>query len=129
MGITGEMILDTRREKENEQYPIKYRLTYKRKSIYFNTGLNLSEDDWTIIETARKKAVKDTKEKIQSFAMFIKKHCDELCREGKFSIETLNQRLGKGSTSNIFELFANKVEKLKNEGKVGTAGMVLLFIK
>jgi len=45
-GITISSILDSRSGNKNNEYPIKIRVTYKRKRIYYSTGKKLCLQDW-----------------------------------------------------------------------------------
>ena len=46
MKPTTAIVLDTRRAKSNERYPVKLRVTYLRKQKYYSTGIDLSEGDY-----------------------------------------------------------------------------------
>jgi len=45
-GISAAIILDTRRMKENDSYPIKYRIIHERKQYYICTGFYANEEAW-----------------------------------------------------------------------------------
>lgn len=43
---TTNIILDTRRKKDDGTYPVKLRITFQKKSQYFNTDISLTEKDF-----------------------------------------------------------------------------------
>lgn len=44
---TTSIVLDTRRKLSDDTYPVKLRVTYQRKRLYYNIGYSLTEDDFT----------------------------------------------------------------------------------
>jgi len=44
--VTTATILDTRRKKQNGVYPLKLRITYKRKQKYYSIGIDLTKQDY-----------------------------------------------------------------------------------
>lgn len=45
-GITVATILDTRRPKNTDLYPVRIRVTYRRKVQYYPTGKDLTPEQW-----------------------------------------------------------------------------------
>ncbi len=120
-GITIATILDTRLQKERDCYPIKYRLIFQRKLCYYKAGFDMSLDEWQRLPKTKDKTLITTRRLIENGFNSIVENVIELVDDNKFSFENLNNRLGKGNTSDIFELFNNKINKLKENGKIGTA--------
>jgi integrase/recombinase XerD len=56
--VSATVIHDTRRIKKNNLFPVKYRVTFLRKQVYFPTGIDLSLPDWQRLSTARGKELK-----------------------------------------------------------------------
>ncbi|MFO7923127.1 MAG: Arm DNA-binding domain-containing protein, partial [Bacteroidales bacterium] len=52
--VHGAIIHDTRREKKDETYPVKFRITHQRQRIYFKAGYDLTVEEWNILPTSRK---------------------------------------------------------------------------
>jgi len=59
-------ILDRRRENKESMYPIRYRVTHKRKQVYYNSGYSCTLEDWETLETSKsheksklRKSIKD----------------------------------------------------------------------
>ena len=88
--VSTAIILDTRRAKNDGTYPVKLRITYERKRVYYPTGENLSQEDFDKAMGERPRAEhKDRSiqfaamesravEIIQSMATFSFKSFDEL---------------------------------------------------
>lgn len=53
MSATINIILDTRRIKKNDKYPIKLRVTFDRISEYYQTIFDLSKDDYDKLSASR----------------------------------------------------------------------------
>lgn len=47
------IIQDTRREKKNKTYPVKIRITYERKQVYYPTRFDLTVDDYNKLFTPK----------------------------------------------------------------------------
>ena len=61
--VTTAIFLDTRRSKKGNIYPVKLRVTYKRKSQFYKTEFSLTKSDFKIITTTAnpKGELKDVK--------------------------------------------------------------------
>ncbi|MBD0296806.1 MAG: site-specific integrase [Flavisolibacter sp.] len=53
MSATISIILDTRRMKKTEKYPVKLRVTFQRVPEYYQTIFNLSKDEWEKLSASR----------------------------------------------------------------------------
>lgn len=53
MSATIAIILDTRRMKQTEKYPVKLRVTFQRAPEYYQTVFDLSKDDWEKLSASR----------------------------------------------------------------------------
>ncbi len=120
-GVTGTLYQDTRREKKDNVYPIKYKVTYKRERVYYSTGVNLSKEDFENVEKSKKKAFIKTFEQLLTFKDKIEYHLDTLIKTDGFSFDALNKRLGKGADNNILTFFDNKILNLRETGQVGNS--------
>jgi hypothetical protein len=56
-GVIGTLFHDTRKVKQNAKYPVKYRVTYGRNRHYYLSGIDLSTDDFLLIETTKKEVL------------------------------------------------------------------------
>ena len=53
MSTTTSIILDTRRVKKTEKYPVKLRVTFQRATEYYQTVFDLSKDEWQKLPASR----------------------------------------------------------------------------
>jgi integrase len=53
MSPTIAVILDRRREKQSEKYPVKLRVTFERVTKYYQTTFDLSKQDWEKLPASR----------------------------------------------------------------------------
>ncbi len=120
-GVTGTLYLDIRREKKDNVYPVKYKVTFQRARIYYSTGINLSVEDFANIEKSKKKSTIKTFEQLLSFKNKVEEQIDSILKIGGFSFDTLNKRMGKGTDNNIFTFYENKIQELINSGQLGTS--------
>jgi integrase/recombinase XerD len=128
--VSATLIHDTRQIKKNDLYPVKYRVTFMRKQVYFPSGIDLSMPDWQRLPTAKGKELKLQRELIQAGFEKIKMHIKELCKSDQgFCLEQLNTRLSRGMKNSIITAFYNKVETLKKDGRLGTSDCYLYSAK
>ena len=120
-GVTGTLYQDTRREKKDNVYPIKYKVTFQRERVYYSTGVNLSKEDFGNLEKSKKRAFVKTFEQLLSYKDKIEEHLDALIKVGGFSFDALNKRLGKGAENSILTFFDNKLQTLRVAGQIGTS--------
>lgn len=118
--VKAAIILDVRRPRVSGLYPIRYRVTYNRKSVYFPC-MDLTGEDWDKLPTARGKELVRTREIVQSGFKTITQNIEELYRNEGFSLEGLAKRLSKGRKDSILTSFNNKIEEFKRTGQIGSA--------
>jgi len=53
MSVTVSIILDTRRMKQSNKYPVKLRVTFQRVPEYYQTVFDLSKDEWEKLPASR----------------------------------------------------------------------------
>jgi integrase len=120
-GVTISIVYDTRRTKEDLTFPVKIRVTHLRDSFYYSSGINLTEDEWKILPTTKKKSLIDTRELIQLAFDKVKHHVIELTQNEGFSFAGLNIRLKSGKQNSVISEFISKIDMLEKEGRPGTA--------
>ncbi len=123
--VRAAIILDTRRERKRKRkktgdYPIRYRVTFNRDSVYYPC-MDMSLKDWEALPTARGKELVKTRVIVQSGFETIKNHIKEMVQGEGFSLAGLNQRLNRGSKNSITVAFENKILQLTKAGQIGTA--------
>jgi integrase len=118
-GISVISILDTRRKLDSNLYRIRIRVIYHRQVKEYNTGKELSEDDWKELSVSRRPGLRSVRDDLQSSFDNIVNAVKEL--SDGFSFDALNLRLGVGSTNTFNSVFQTRIDKLYLEGRIGTA--------
>ncbi len=129
---TVAIFLDTRRIKKDFTYPVKLRITYGRVPKYYNIGVDVTEENFDLVENASKlKAIKDLD--LRRSLNTIKVKCNsietkatDLIKEmDEFSFELFEDKFFKKSTPRnkveLFEYFEKHIDKLMKEERIGTA--------
>lgn len=120
-GITLNAILDTRRVKEDLVFPVRFRVTYNRQSFYYVSGIDLTEEQWAIIDTTKKRDLIETRGLIQMGFDKVKFNIIEMAKEEGFSFAGLNQRLKRNKQNSVFVELLARIERLESEQRPGTA--------
>ncbi|HLR37533.1 MAG TPA: Arm DNA-binding domain-containing protein [Chitinophagaceae bacterium] len=119
--VSLKMILDTRRKKASDEFPIKLRITHNRRRKYYGVGYDVAPREWEMItrDTAKgklrklkhmlndiEKDAQETSESIHpfSFSQFEKEFFDN-----KITFQTLEA---------AYDFY---IEKLKKNNQYGTA--------
>lgn len=121
--ITGAVILDTRRAKGNTEdvYPVRYRITFKRKARYYKSGYDATPAEWNNLPESRKNEQKEKRALIKSGFDIIEDHVKEI--KDVFSFDALNRRLGRGKMELVSSAFDARITELNASGQVGTASI------
>ena len=116
------IVLDTRRAKADNTYPVKLRVTFERKQKYYPTNKNLTIAEFDRVMTGKRHSEpeKETKYSIEAFE---KKAIDII--DGLpfftwaiFEKQYSTNRAAKGT---IEAAFTDYIDSLKDEGRIGTA--------
>jgi len=118
--ISIKTVLDTSTTKKNGLYPIRVRVIKNRKIKYYNTGQELSKDDWEKLPSTRDPKLVRVRNIIKSSYELILKNIEELSAKGQFSYDLLKIRLGRTSGDTINNMFKVRIEYLRKEGQIGT---------
>ncbi|MGE0089442.1 MAG: tyrosine-type recombinase/integrase [Bacteroidales bacterium] len=119
--ITGSIIIDIRREKDNGLYPIRYRITFNRKQVYYKSGYDATKREWKILPTTKTRKLIEKRELIKSGFEIIEDHVKQI--KDSFSFEVLNRRMGRGKAELVSVAFDSKILDLNKSGQVGTASI------
>jgi len=123
-GVSLTLIRDTRYKDTLEACPIKWRVTYQRKSTYYLSGINLLQNEWEILSDSRKPAIKEYRETLQNhYDEVLKKIIKDLAEKGIFSFDLFNVRLGKSTGNDLKQAFNAKIKKLVDNDKIGNASI------
>jgi integrase len=121
MKAIASMFLDTRRANFEGKYPLKLRIGYNRDRRYYGTDYHFGEKEWTeqINGIKPRIEIKLIKEKIDSVLKKAETIIDEM---EYFSFEEFERKFFRKNTSNdLPSYFDNYINKLKKEGRIGTA--------
>jgi integrase len=129
---TVAIFLDTRRIKKDFTYPVKLRITYGRVPKYYNIGVDVTKENFDLIENASKlKALKDFDLRRSLNTIKVKfnsietKATDLIKEMDGFSFElfedTFFNKVTPRKKVELFEYFQKLIDKLVNEERVGTA--------
>lgn len=119
-GITVAAILDTRRERSSGGYPVKIRVTYRRMRTYFNTGKNLSIEEWDRLNTTRLHTLLDIRKDIENSFDLVKAAVKDLSDRGDFSIVAINNKMRYISDTTLNACFESKINDLSNANRINT---------
>jgi integrase/recombinase XerD len=125
-GITGSVILDTRRKVKSKSkevfYPVKFRVTHKRYQIYFNAGFNFTEGQWKEINS---KVIKDkhknTLKLLKAGLKEVEDSINAILTIGDYSHDKLRRVLKKGRKEYINDAYEARIFELTRKGQIGTA--------
>ena len=132
---TTSLFHDTRREKSDETYPVKLRLTLKGKRRYFSIpNVSVSKSDFeklTDKHIPREKTLKTKRSDVLEF----KHEADEYIRECKiFSFTSFNQEFIKKRSpgklpNDVFVFFESYIADLNSEDRLNTAESYFYALK
>ena len=120
-GVSVILILDTRREKMDGNYPVKVQVIQKGKQRYYSTGKTLSVEEWNTLAESKTIILSDIRRDLENSFSYIKTNVESLISEHEFTFEALNIRLGKGFADKLLgTAFQAKIEMLLNENRIGS---------
>lgn len=121
-GAKTAIILDTRKIKKDQTYPVKLRITYDRKQQYYPTPYDLTETDFERVMFNKRLTDPDKKLKIKISAFESKAiviiNDLQLFTWHLFEKHYLTNR---GVKDSIYSAFEDYATKLREAGQIGTA--------
>ncbi len=114
-------VQDTQRKKQSGLYPIKIQIVHNRIQRYYNTGKELSADDWAVLSETKSKKLISIRSDIKNSFEKVENVVRELVEEGDFSLDMLNVRLGKCTNDTINMAFKAKIDGLVEVGAIGNS--------
>lgn len=123
--VNVAIVYDTRRAKEEIYFPVKYRVTFNRKQVYY-PSMDLTEEEWSELLEAwnkaiRKKELKRIKDLVSAGFKRITDIVDDLAEKEGFSLERLDARLSGGIKDSIYSAFDDRIASLTKDGKIGSS--------
>lgn len=120
MKPTTAIILDTRRPTKDNKYPLKLRVTFNRVRRYYGIDVRLSEDDWNRLHG--KKPRKDILKIRANMDRIIAEVDDVIVKLTSFSFDQFEREYFKrGVKTDVVAAFKAYIEKLTEQGRIGTA--------
>ena len=115
------VIPDTRKAKQNGNFPLRLRISRRKDRFYFPIGIDCSIDDYNRATAAKPRTdVKELRIKIDAIVKVAEKIIDEM---PSFTTELFRQKFYNvpSSTDNLFSLFERVITEIRKEGRIGTA--------
>ncbi len=134
MRATASIILDTRRKKKNNKYPLKLRITYGKKSRYVNVQEDLTEREFEIMLIIRDKRHPNlkgldltTKRNLETIRIktdqFIAKAEIIILGQKRFNLDNFKSKFleDEASRQSVFTYFDKEIKRALNKDKIGSA--------
>lgn len=122
-GVSVLTTQDTRRKKQSGLYPVKIQVVYNRIQRYYNTGKELSTEEWATLSTSKSPKLMAIRSDVKNSFEKVENTVRSLLEEGNFSFDNLNIRLGKSAGDTLNTAYKNKINSLNESGAVGNAGV------
>ena len=119
-GVTVAAVIDTSHPKKNGLFPVRIRVTYRRRLCYYTTGKDLTAEEWEILPATKARALVAVRKDIESSYQIVRAAVEELAASGGFSLDALNNRLKGAASDTVNTMFRAKIEELKKVGRVGS---------
>ena len=120
-GITVAPVIDTSHPKKDGLYPVRIRVTYRRKLCYYTTGKDLTPEEWEMLPTTKARTLVAVRKDIESSYQIVRAAVEELAASGGFSLDILNNRLKGAAADTVNTAFRAKIDELEKVGRVGSA--------
>lgn len=121
MNVTTKLVLDTRRVKSNNKYPVKIRVFFLRRFRDYKTSYDLSKEEFINASSARpNKYMRDI---IIELNALLSKANGIIKGLSIFSYEHFEKRFYviQNDAQNIFAIFKSYIEELEKVKRIGTA--------
>ncbi len=116
------IILDTRRKKANKTYPVKLRVTYLRKQIYYPSRFDLLKEDFDKLFSPKPR---DQYKKILLELISIENKAKGIIDElkGNFTWKAFDAKFLKKQSdwNSVFANYADCIKKLREDNRIGNA--------
>ncbi|ANI89102.1 hypothetical protein A9P82_07245 [Arachidicoccus ginsenosidimutans] len=119
--IDCKVILDKRRESKNHTYPLRMRLTFKRKRKYYSITTKLTEEDWNILNS---ESVKGQLRKIRNDIAKVEETAKDVIKSiPAFSFKEFEERFFNKRTKEEYLsfYFSEYIQTLRKNEQVKTA--------
>jgi integrase len=132
--FSGVKVALTRKIKKSDlgkAQPVYWRVTFKRKQVYYYTGLKYHDSEWDDFINRKLQKHKETKVDIKVyFENNIKPIIKDLVLNSSFSFEAFEAMLyNQNSNSTVNNAFENKITSLEENNKIGNASIYISTLK
>ena len=100
-GVTGMILYDTRRTKEETKHPVRFRITHKREVTYISPGYYFTPDEFERLPGTREAQLTKQRRAIEDQFTAIKNIIRDIIENGDYSHNKLKSILGRGDTDII----------------------------
>lgn len=126
-GVKVSLVRKKRGKKDEYENPIYWRITYRRKQVYYFTGFKFDKAEWYDFINHNLKKHKEIKESLQKyFELTLRPIVDQLAANNSFSFEEFDNHLfsyGYDQKVSVNEIFKFKIDTLKSQYKIGNASI------
>lgn len=125
-GVTGVSFLDTRREKKSGKFPVKFRITFQRKTLLYRANIDLTTDEWLSVTDPKDKNhntlfAKRMRKLIDEGIETIQMHVRSINEMQSFTFDKLDKRMGKLSKSDLIKTYDQLISENIENKKFNTA--------
>lgn len=128
-GVSVLTIQDVRRKKQSGLFPIKIQIVHNRVQRYYNTGKDLSIEEWEKLATSKSRQLIHIRSEIKNSFEKVESVVRSLVEEGNFSFDNLNIRLGKCANETLNMAYKNKINSLNRGRGDWKFRNILLFLQ
>jgi len=130
-GVRIYLFHENRYTNKNTLRTVKLVAYFGAKSKYFPTGIKMSADEWKEMPTTKKKDLVEKRKVLETTFYKFKGLVDTLLEKNSFSLDNLSQNLESKSSKSILvkDCFQKKIDALKDNKQIGTAGLYELALK
>lgn len=122
-GVSVLTTQDTRRKKHSGLYPVKIQVVFNRVQRYYNTGKELSQEEWATLSSTKSPKLMAVRSDIKNSFEKVENTVRTLVEEGSFSFDNLNIRLGKCVGDTLNTAYKNKINSLIETGTIGNSSV------
>ncbi|WP_229312371.1 site-specific integrase [Larkinella punicea] len=128
---TAAIVLDTRRKKTDDTYPLKLRITYQRVRKYYRIGIDLTEPIWLEVEDKSKtrRELREIRERLSAFQSRAEQTIKGI---ENFDFDSFEASYFQNFTENVKEkalrndivpAYSRYIKQLEEEGRASYAGI------
>jgi integrase/recombinase XerD len=119
---TISLFFDDRRANKDGKYPLRWRLYYRGKRVYYPINKYLTKEEWDALPTSRIVSLVEIRKDLNYyFNEILINKINELVRNNNFSVEQFNYLLGKSDILSVNDAFNAKIKELEKDEKISNS--------